>query len=102
MKEDAERDTWTKAYFGAPVRHIESKATASLKSVQAGEDDRLFGSVTARDIADALQAGRIAVVGSVQALQSLLATLDQFNRMFPVVGPRPPALRQAFPPALPR
>ena len=47
--------------------------------------------------ADALQTGRIAVDGSVQALQSLLATLDQFNRMFPVVGPRPPAPPPAFP-----
>jgi hypothetical protein len=42
------------------------------------------------------------VAGSAQALPSLLATLDQFNRMFPVVGPRPPALPSALPPALPR
>ena len=52
--------------------------------------------------ADALQAGRVNVAGSAQALPSLLATLDQFNRMFPVVGPRPPALPSALPPALPR
>ncbi|OGV73972.1 MAG: hypothetical protein A3K19_22835 [Lentisphaerae bacterium RIFOXYB12_FULL_65_16] len=38
LEEDAERDTWTKAYFGAPTRHVESKATASLKSVQEGAE----------------------------------------------------------------
>lgn len=41
---------------------------------------------------EALQAGRIRVDGCLQALQSLLATLDHFTRMFPVVGPRPAAL----------
>jgi alkyl sulfatase BDS1-like metallo-beta-lactamase superfamily hydrolase len=40
--------------------------------------------------ADALQDGRIQVVGQRQALAALLGTLDQFSRMFPVVGPRPP------------
>ena len=41
--------------------------------------------------ADALQDGRIQVAGDRQALAALLGTLDQFDRMFPVVGARPPA-----------
>lgn len=41
--------------------------------------------------ADALQDGRIQVAGQGQALAALLGTLDVFSRMFPVVGPRPPA-----------
>ena len=41
--------------------------------------------------AEALQDGRIQVSGQRQALVDLLGTLDQFSRMFPVVGPRPPS-----------
>jgi alkyl sulfatase BDS1-like metallo-beta-lactamase superfamily hydrolase len=51
--------------------------------------------------AEALQAGRIRVDGRLQALQALLATLDQFTRMFPVVGPRPAALPRSADPRAP-
>ena len=40
-------------------------------------------------LADALQGGRVQVQGRVQALAQLMSLLDTFNRMFPVVGPRP-------------
>ena len=40
--------------------------------------------------ADALQDGRIQLVGDGQALAALLGTLDHFQRMFAVVGARPP------------
>ncbi|MDH4393152.1 MAG: alkyl sulfatase dimerization domain-containing protein [Aquabacterium sp.] len=40
-------------------------------------------------LADALQAGRVQVQGDASALLRLMAMLDHFSRMFPVVGTRP-------------
>ncbi len=40
-------------------------------------------------LADALQSGRIQVQGDAAVLTQLMDMLDQFSRMFPVVGPRP-------------
>ena len=41
---------------------------------------------------DAFQAGQIAVDGNGAALMDLMAMIDNFSRMFPVVGPRPAAV----------
>ena len=38
---------------------------------------------------EAIQAGRLKVSGQPQVLLDLIAMLDHFSRMFPVVGPRP-------------
>ena len=58
--------------------------------------DQLGRAATLDDIAlqklplsDALQSGRVQVQGRAQALVQLMSLLDHFNRMFPVVGPRP-------------
>jgi alkyl sulfatase BDS1-like metallo-beta-lactamase superfamily hydrolase len=39
--------------------------------------------------AEALQAGSLTIKGQAQVLLDLMAMLDRFSRMFPVVGPRP-------------
>ena len=44
---------------------------------------------------DAYQAGQIAVDGNGAALMDLMAMIDNFSRMFPVVGPRPDSVRPA-------
>jgi alkyl sulfatase BDS1-like metallo-beta-lactamase superfamily hydrolase len=41
--------------------------------------------------AEAAQAGRLVITGQPQLLLELMAMLDRFSRMFPVVGPRPAA-----------
>ena len=46
---------------------------------QAGEDGRLYGSVTARDIADALQAKKFEVERQHVALQSLIKEIGIFT-----------------------
>ena len=45
--------------------------------------------------ADAFQAGQIAVDGNGAALMDLMAMIDNFSRMFPIVGPRPDSVRPA-------
>jgi alkyl sulfatase BDS1-like metallo-beta-lactamase superfamily hydrolase len=40
-------------------------------------------------LADAIQSGRVQVQGDAAAPLRLMAMLDHFSRMFPVVGPRP-------------
>jgi alkyl sulfatase BDS1-like metallo-beta-lactamase superfamily hydrolase len=44
---------------------------------------------------DAFQAGQIAVDGNGAALMDLMAMIDNFSRMFPIVGPRPDSVRPA-------
>lgn len=65
---------------------VDAAADASITLQRRTIDDIALQRLS---FADALQDGRIAVEGRRQALAALLGTLDQFNRMFPVVGPRP-------------
>ena len=39
--------------------------------------------------ADACKAGQVEVAGNEAALMDLMGMIDNFSRMFPVVGPRP-------------
>lgn len=57
MKLEAKRDQLRKT--SAQKLAAQLGELSCTITVQAGEDDRLFGSVTARDIADALQAGNV-------------------------------------------
>ena len=57
MKLEAKRDQLRKT--SAQKLAAQLGELSCTITVQAGEDDRLFGSVTARDIADALKAGNV-------------------------------------------
>ena len=63
-------------------------ADASIRMDRATLDDIALQKLA---LPDALQNGRVVVQGRVAALGQLMAMLDNFSRMFPVVGPRPTA-----------
>jgi len=62
------------------------QADASVTMTRATLDEI---SLQRLSFADALQAERLTIAGKPQVLLDLMAMLDQFSRMFPVVGPRP-------------
>ena len=64
------------------------QADASVTLSRATLDEISLQRLT---FAEAVQAGRIVVTGQPEVLLALMAMLDRFSRMFPVVGPRPAA-----------
>lgn len=66
------------------VQHPQAQATLQL--TRATLNDVMLQKTS---FAEAVQTGRLAVDGDGQALATLLGLLDSFERMFPVVGPRP-------------
>ena len=62
------------------------QADASVTLSRATLDEITLQRLT---FAEAVQAGRLVITGQPQVLLELMAMLDRFSRMFPVVGPRP-------------
>lgn len=69
--------------LGVPV----DGADAQVQLTRAVMDDI---SVQKLGYADAVQGGQMQVLGQRDAVLQMLAALDSFDRMFAVVGPRPP------------
>ncbi len=66
------------------AQHAQADATLTL--ARSTLDDVMLLKTT---FPEAVQAGRLAIDGDAGALRQLLGLLDTFDRMFPVVGPRP-------------
>ena len=74
---------------GALTHRLGVQAADADASVAMDRDTLDAIALQTLPLADALQTGRVQVQGRVQALVQLMSMLDTFNRMFPVVGPRP-------------